>query len=429
MMVKPALSPAQRRWALAAVLAGWMCAGIEMALMVPTTRPAIQSFEGAHATGIDVRADQWLSWFVAAFLLGAAAGGLVFGWLGDRAGRVRAMGASILCYALITGLGYFVQTPEQLLVLRFVACLGIGGMWPTGVALVREAWPGLSRPMAAGLIGASANVGFLILGIVMIYHPIARDSWRWVMLLGASPAFLGLLVWFGLAESPEWLEQRSAQASDIAPADASLATVFRPPLLRFTFLGILLGTVPLLGGWASVQRLVPWAGQVSEHEGLPDLKATTQIVLACGAVLGSLLGGWAASAVGRRLSYGLMSGGSLGLSIYVFLNSSPADRLFPWAVFALGFISTMFYGWLPYFLPELFPTRVRATGIGVSYNFGRILSAAALLSSTALSSWFGGNVASMGACTSLIYAGGLVLALAIPGESTPQTDATSEVKR
>jgi MFS family permease len=454
-MLTPELSPSQRRWVMGAVLLGWMGAGIEMSLMIPTARPAIQDFVGTNAAGIEVTADQWLSWFVAAFLLGAAAGGLLFGWLADRAGRVRAMGASILCYSLITGLGYFARTPEQLLVLRFLACLGIGGMWPTGVALVSEALPGLSRPMAAGLVGTSANVGFLILGIVMINNPIARDSWRWVMLLGATPALFGLAVWFALPESPAWLAQRKRAAADGAgpepvrsaglrsgadrelphragsesgapvcePSDRRLATtspvatVFRPPLLRLTLLGILLGTIPLLGGWASVQRLVPWAGQVSERTGLPDLQATTQIVLACGAVLGSLLGGWAASGMGRRVSYFLMSGASLGVSACIFLILHPADCVFPWAVFALGLVSTMFYGWLPYFLPELFPTPVRATGIGVSYNFGRILSAAVLLSSTALSSWFGGDIAKMGAVTCLVYAGGLVMALVIPGQS------------
>jgi hypothetical protein len=82
--------------------------------------------------------------------------------------------------------------------------------------------------------------------------------------------------------------------------------------------------------------------------------------------------------------------------------------------FALGFVSTMFFGWLPYFLPELFPTRVRTTGMGVAFNFGRILSAGALLSSTALSSWFHGDIAKMGAVTSLIYAGGLLLVPFIP---------------
>jgi MFS family permease len=424
---------------LTAVLLGWMGAGVEMSLMIPATRPAIQDFVGLHSARIEVTADQWLSWFVAAFLLGAAVGGLVLGWLGDRAGRVRAMAVSILCYSLITGLGYFATSPEQLLVLRFLACVGIGGMWPTGVALVNEAWPGLSRPVVAGVIGASANVGFLVLGILMLSHPVTRTSWRWVMLLGATPALLGVLVWFFLSESPEWLKQRAqdqAQTGAGAAAPTPLRDVFRPPLRRLTLLGIFLGTIPLLGGWASGQRLIPWAGQVAENTGLADLKALTQVVWAGGAVLGSLLGGWAANRLGRRLSYALISAGSLGLSVGLFLGLTPAHPAFPWMAFALGFVSTMFFGWLPYFLPELFPTRVRTTGMGVSFNFGRILSAGALLSSTALSSWFHGDIAKMGAVTSLIYAGGLVLVPFIPTGSeergsrvTPEDTATKAAAR
>ena len=78
--------------------------------------------------------------------------------------------------------------------------------------------------------------------------------------------------------------------------------------------------------------------------------------------MGSLLGGWLASRLGRKFSYLLISLGSLGLSQYIFLRLNPADAEFLWAVFAVGLVSTSFYGWLPYFLPALFPTRVRATG-------------------------------------------------------------------
>lgn len=422
------LSRGQRYAVLAAVFLGWMFAGVEMSLMVPTTRPAIQALLISHAAGtgalanpvrMEVMADQWLSWFIAAFLLGAAAGGALFGSLGDRAGRVKAMAGSVVCYSLLTGLGYFATSPEQLLVLRFFACLGIGGMWPAGVALVSEALPGVSRPIAAGLIGAAANVGFLMLGLVMLYHPITKESWRWVLLLGAAPVVLGCAVWAWLPESPQWLAQRNHQ-SVRAPVAPPSAQVFRRPLLQRTLIGILLGTVPLLGGWASGQRLVPWAGQIAEQAGLPDLKAVTQTAWASGAVLGSLAGGWIASSLGRRLSYFLMSLGSLALSLWIFLTLNPTDPQFSWAAFALGFVATMFFGWLPWFLPELFPTAVRATGIGVSFNFGRIFSAAAVLSSTVLSAWFYGDIAKMGAATSLIYAAGLVLAWFIPGAESSQ---------
>lgn len=418
-----ALSAGGRRLVLIAAFLGWMCAGIEMSLMVPVTRPAIQDFTAMTAAGapanaleaIDARArletlaDQWLSWFVAAFLLGAALGGLVFGWLGDRIGRTKAMGLSILCYSALTGLSYVVNSPGQLLAMRFLACLGIGGMWPCGVALVMEAAPAMSRAFLAGWIGTSANVGFLILGLVMLRYPITRDAWRWVLLLGGSPVLLGLGVLAAVPESPRWL----AQETQSAPR-APLGETFRAPFLRRTLLGITLGTVPLLGGWASGQRLIPWAGQVGEAEGLPQLKAAVQVSWACGAVIGSLGGGWFASWLGNRRSYFLISLLSLVLSGYIFLWLAPTMPQFLPAAFALGLISTLYFGWLPYFLPTLFPTRVRAAGTGVSFNFGRIFSALALMSSTMLSEFFRGNIPKMGAATSLVYAAGLMIVWLIP---------------
>ncbi len=407
---------------LASAFLGWMFAGVEMSLMIPATRPAIQEFlatpevvEGGiqlQSERVEVSADQWLSWYITAFFLGAALGGALFGWVGDRAGRVKAMGLSILCYSIITGLSYFASGPRELLLLRFLASAGIGGMWPTGVSLVSEAWPTVSRPILAGLIGTSANVGFLILGIVMLVHPITRESWRWVFLFGATPALLGVLVLISVPESPIWLAGRGESAPK--PGPSPITEVFRPPLLRLTLLGIGLGTIPLLGGWASGQRLIPWAGQAGEIEGLPHLKAATQVLWATGAVLGSLAGGWLASRLGRRLSYFLISAGSLAISIYIFWFLTPSDVEFLPVAFALGLVATVFFGWLPYFLPELFPTRVRATGAGVSFNFGRILSAMAVLSSTALSELFGGSIAKMGGTTCMVYALGLVLAFVIP---------------
>lgn len=402
---------------LVAVFLGWMFAGVEMSLMVAATRPAIQEFfadqgQAAGPVSMEVAADRWFSWFLVAFLLGAAAGGALFGWLGDRAGRARAMGWSILCYSLITGLSYFVATPAQLLVLRFVACLGVGGMWPNGVALAAEAWPSVSRPMLAGLIGCSANLGFLILGWIMLYHPVTRETWRWVLLFGGLPVVLGLWTLLLLRESPVWLAERSRPATGIP--STPVIEVFRQPYRASTMLGIALGTVPLLGGWASGQRLVPWAGQVGDADNLPDLKAATQIVQSVGAVIGSLLGGWFASSYGPRRSYFLISLVSLALSLSVFGLTRPGEPGFFILAFALGVAAVSFFGWLPYYLPGLFPTRVRATGTGVAYNFGRILSAGVVFLTAALSAVFHGDIARMGLATSLIYAAGMALAWGVP---------------
>ena len=108
----------------------------------------------------------WFGVVTAGFLVGAATGGVLFGWLGDRIGRVRAMTLSILTYALFTGLCGFATGPGQLGFLRFIAALGMGGEWSLGVALVMEIWPDRSRAFMAGLIGAAANAGYLLVGAV-----------------------------------------------------------------------------------------------------------------------------------------------------------------------------------------------------------------------------------------------------------------------
>ena len=130
---------------------------------------------------------RWFAWYQAAFLFGAAAGGWLFGWLGDRLGRTRAIGAGVLCYSLFTLACYFARSADTMLALRFLACLGVGGVWPNAVALVAEAWPNASRPFLAGLLGAAANVGFVLLGVIGYCFPITQDAWRWALLVAATP--------------------------------------------------------------------------------------------------------------------------------------------------------------------------------------------------------------------------------------------------
>src|SRR4030095_5699320 len=148
----------------------------------------------------------WMARITACFLLGAALGGLIFGRLGDRVGRVRALSASILTYSLFTGFSYFAQEPWHLGVFRFIAALGMGGEWSLGVALVMEVWPREKRPLMAGLIGAAANCGYALIAAIGIGFHITQDSWRWVMVVGAAPALLTLLISFFVPESERWKE-------------------------------------------------------------------------------------------------------------------------------------------------------------------------------------------------------------------------------
>jgi len=373
------------------------------------------AIEQARKSRVDAAASSWFGFYVCAFLFGAALGGLVFGGLGDRYGRVVGMGTSICVYSGTSLLAYFVQSPEQLWVARFVVCMGVGGMWPNGVALMSEAWHGVSRPMLAGVIGTSANVGIFLTAVVARNFEITVESWRWVMLMGGGPITLGVLVFLIVPESPRWLASRRSTSTAAKTGEprgngggASNWDVFKPPLLGVTLVGILLATVPLLGGWGSANWAIKWADQVGRDLGNDTLKADVGMARSLTGIIGSLLGGWIASLSGRRLSYFVASVGAFASSQYLFWLLSPETTSFLIWFAVLGLFNGFFFGWLPLFLPELFETRVRSTGAGVCFNFGRIITAITVFATALLITAFNNDYGMIGRLTSVIYLLGAV---------------------
>src|SRR3954467_15253823 len=190
---------------LAAAFLGWMFDGLEMGIFPLIARPALQQIQTAHGLATsDTFVGLWMGYATAAFLLGAALGGVVFGWLGDKIGRVRAMNLSILCYSVFTGLIWFAQTPMHIAAARFISALGMGGQWSLGVALVMEVWPEKHRPILAGIIGAAANVGFVLIALIGRVFVVSQESWRWVALVGAAPALLTFFIRLFVPESERW---------------------------------------------------------------------------------------------------------------------------------------------------------------------------------------------------------------------------------
>jgi SHS family sialic acid transporter-like MFS transporter len=378
------LSRAKRYLLLGCALFAWLFAGVIMAVPPLAARPAVTSLGVTD----DTLRGQWFSWYVCAFLLGAAAGGLAFGWLGDRFGRSKALGWSVLTYSLLAGLCYFCTTPEQLLVLWFLACMGVGGVWPNGVSLAAEALPGVSRPWISGLFGTAANLGLMLLSMLAFFEPITPDHWRWVMLVSAAPAPLGLFVLLYVPESPAWLTSKQSTASKHS-----------------------------LTNW-----LVPWANQLQEKVGDPGLSAWTQWTKSSGAAVGSLLGGWLASRCGRRMAYFAISLASLASSFYVFHSLLPGDPTFMRWVFIQGFCGTLYFGWLPLYLPELFPTRVRATGTGVAFNWGRVATAVGVLMGGVLFKAMQGDYARVGQITCLVYGLGMIVICFAPDTTRQQLE-------
>lgn len=215
--------------ALTAALLGWMFDGAEMGVFSMVGRPALSDLMGPTDESV---VGLWFSVVTAGFLVGAATGGVLFGWLGDRIGRVRAMTLSVLTYALFTGLCGLSMAPWQMATLRFIAALGMGGEWSLGVALVMEVWPNRSRAFMAGLIGAAANVGYMLVGVVGIFLAViladvkpallhigfpsdwadalvAKQGWRLMMICGTLPAILTFFIRVFVPESERWQHEKA----------------------------------------------------------------------------------------------------------------------------------------------------------------------------------------------------------------------------
>ena len=397
-------SNAAARWlTLGAAFLGWMLDGVEQAIFPVVARPALQQMLAVRG---DREVGAWMGWLTAFFLLGAAAGGATFGWLGDRIGRVRAMAFSILVYSVFTGLGYFAAEPWQLAVFRFVAALGMGGQWSLGVALVMETWPERHRPLLAGAIGAAGNVGYVAVGLIAYLVPVTRDSWRWLMLVGAAPALLTFLIRFYVPESARWSEAAAA-----GPAQP-LREALRPPFRRRTLLGIALASVALIGTWGSVQWIPLWADKLTGGRE-PAAKAVITVLIALGAILGCFAGSLCGR-LGRRAAYCALCLVSYGMCWVLFHSVAAYGLSFQVLAFFTGAATTSFYGWLPLYLPELFPTRIRATAQGISFNSGRIVAAAGAIGAGQLVGHYAGDYARMGLTITLVYLVGALVVWAAP---------------
>jgi SHS family sialic acid transporter-like MFS transporter len=386
---------------LGASVLGLVFDGVELGLMPIAALSVSKSLLGAGFTA--TLGGDWFARFTAALMLGAAVGGVALGNLGDRIGRTRAMGISILFYSVFAAMGAWAQSVEQMLVLRFLVGLGVGGMWPNGMALVAECWPKASKPLVSGVMSAGLNAGILLLSQLARLWPITPDSWRWIFQLSGVPAVLGIIILATLPESPAWLASRGMVKKKQTP----LADLFRPELVRITLAAIVISSIPMVGAWAASKWMIPWADKVAGAANA-EYKAATQGWWAIGATIGSLVGAQLAGWMGRRRSYLAISIGASVLTIFMFQLTVPLQPGFHAVVFAQGMVATLFFGWLAVYLPELFPVAVRATGSGLAYNSGRFATAVGVLGAGLLFSALGGDYPLVGSLCAGIYALGIV---------------------
>jgi MFS family permease len=333
----------------------------------------------------------------AIFLLGWAAGGFLFGMLGDRLGRTRTMMITILIYATFTGLNALVQTPWQYALCRFLTALGVGGEFAAGAALVAEVWPARSRPMALGLLQALSAVGNMMAAVVTLV--LSAVSWRYVFVVGAVPALLVLWIRSSVREPEQWQKAHDAAGQNKGGGEiGSIAALFRDKkLCRNTIAGVLLATAGVGGVWgvgfflpdliksalkASFEHLPEITALPADAQAAAVKKALTQLaskaffVQNIGAFIGMI--GYAAISerVGRKPALAGVFALAFGAVQVAFWSLNSVTGAYAFSFIVGVFCLAPFSAYAVYF-PELYPTRLRATGVGFCYNCARILAAAA----------------------------------------------------
>ena len=382
---------------------GWMFDGMEMGLYSVLARPALKDL---LQTVDDKAIGPYVGIMFALFLLGASAGGFIFGRLGDKIGRVKTMIITVLLYSVFTALTALSQTAWQFGICRFIGAMGLGGEWGLGVALVMETWPNAKRPMLAGLLGSSANVGFLVSSLINLSW--SSLGWRLIFCAGLVPALLSLVIRLMIKEPERWVKAKERGEKP------DLRQLWEPTLRRNTIMACLISSVAIIGTWGVFQWIPTWVGSMVSKEIAPHRVAVTAMCMAFGQIVGAFLGGPSAEWLGRRRSYALFCVGSLVSAIILWLTVTAYGVQLLFLAAVAGVFTTAFFGWLPLYLPELFPTRIRATGEGITFNFGRIIAAVGVFQTGKLVAGFGGSYAKAGATMSLIYIIGLILIWFVP---------------
>jgi MFS family permease len=342
-------------------------------------------------------------------LFASAAGGVLFGLIADRFGRVKALMGSILIYSIFTGACGLSQNIVQLAVFRVLLGLGMGGEWATGAALVAETWPAEHRGKAMGFMQSSWAVGYaLAAGITALVLP--RLGWRVVFFVGVLPALLTLWIRRRVEEPEIW--RRSSESRKSASAKASLGEIFRRPFLKNTLVTSLMNAGTMFAWWGLFTWIPAYLGLPPDQGGIGLSVVKTSswiIVMQVGMWFGYVSFGFICDRVGRKKTYIFYLFAAAAL---VFLYSSVRHNtilllLGPF----LAFFGTGYFSGFGTITAEIFPTRIRASAQGFTYNIGRGLSALAPFTIGALAKTHGLSLAFYLTAAFFLFSAGVAFAL------------------
>lgn len=353
------LSKPQRN-ALIGSTAGWGVDGFDFVLysfVIPTLIAAWQMSKaeaGLIATGA---------------LLTSALGGWVAGILADRYGRVRVLQWTVVWFSTCTFLSGFTNSFEQLFIVRALQGFGFGGEWAVGAVLVAEVMEAKHRGKAVGIMQSGYAVGWALATVAFtVFYTLLPEhlAWRALFIVGILPALLVVYLRRHVKEPEVFLAQRKEGVR------SSFADIFKRGLLRTTVFASLLA-IGIQGAYYAVLTWLPTYLTTTRHLSAINTGGYL-LVLILGSFLGYLAGAFLMDKIGRRRTFVIFALLSAATS-YIYFAADLPDSVIMVAGFPLGFTVSGMVGGFGAFLAELFPTRVRATGQGFSYNFGRVVAA------------------------------------------------------
>ena len=358
--------------------------GLLFNYVAPNAVPALLGLEIGSAAG-KAATLQWTGILTSVLLIGWAVGGVIFGKVADRIGRTKTLMLTMLLYSIGTAACAFAPNIWVLLACRIVASLGIGGEWAAGASMVAEVVPEKRRVEAGALLYTSAPMGlflatFVTFQVTGVYFNDPAVSWRYVFLFGLIPAAAAFLVRLFVKEPERW--KRVA-----GEGHAKIAELFSPQYIRLTISGFAMAVTALIMWW-SCNAFIPVVakGLASREAQLLGLDAAAAEAMGqqwvktatnsfnLGGLIGTLLTIPIAKYFGRKkmfFVYFLTAAASIMCAFG--LDLEPHTRLYMY--FPIGLTVFGVFGSFTYYLPELFPTRLRATGAGFTYNIGRLVAA------------------------------------------------------